>query len=149
MCTHSRILTIEGWGNPNHVLNVVKKIGENNQMVGKINQIISQTPTLGPKHDKIQAQWALNILSERGMMVEALPNGILKSNHLLFGELFKQKKTCANWGNKSSHATLKCSCNGNLLQIWAEIFGQSKLAPMNTLIGCSVHGMGYILLSDS
>ncbi len=25
-----------------------------------------------------------------------LPNGILKSNHLLFGELFKQKKTCAN-----------------------------------------------------
>jgi len=96
VCTHSRILTIEGWGNPNHVLNVVKKIGENNQMVGKINQIISQMPTFGPKHDKIQAQWALNILSERGMMVEALPNGILKSNHLLFGELFKQKKTCAN-----------------------------------------------------
>jgi hypothetical protein len=51
--THQGIPTIEGWGNPNHVLNVVNKIGENNQKARKINQTLSQTSTLGPKHDKI------------------------------------------------------------------------------------------------
>jgi len=30
----------------------------------KIGQTISQTPTFRPKHDKIWAQWASNILSE-------------------------------------------------------------------------------------
>jgi len=30
-------------------------IRENNLKVGKISRAISQAPTLGPKHDKIQA----------------------------------------------------------------------------------------------
>jgi hypothetical protein len=53
--THWGIPTIEGWGNPYHVLNVINKIRENNQSARKINQTLSQTPTPGPKHDKIQA----------------------------------------------------------------------------------------------
>jgi hypothetical protein len=99
-CVHTPrgILTIEGWGNPNHVLNVVNKIGENNQKVGKINQTLSKMPTLEPEHDKIQAQWAADIRSEKGMVVETFQNGILKSKHLLFDESFKQKKNHANWG---------------------------------------------------
>jgi hypothetical protein len=39
----------------------MKNHGENNQ---KANQTISQAPALGPKHDKIRAQWVLNILSK-------------------------------------------------------------------------------------
>jgi hypothetical protein len=50
---HQGIPAIEGWGNPNHILNVVNKIMENNQKVGKIYQTISKMPTPGPKHDKI------------------------------------------------------------------------------------------------
>jgi len=53
--THRGILGIEGWGNPNHVLNVVNKTKENNQKVGKINEILNQMLTFGPKHDKIRA----------------------------------------------------------------------------------------------
>jgi hypothetical protein len=33
----------------------VEIIGENSLKVGKIGQTISQAPTLGPEHDKIQA----------------------------------------------------------------------------------------------
>jgi len=95
---HQGIFTIEGWGNPNHILNVVNKIEENNQKARKINQTLNQTPTPGPKHDKIQTRWVSNILSKKGMMVEMLRNGILKSNYLLCDELFKWRKTCANWG---------------------------------------------------
>jgi hypothetical protein len=32
----------------------------------------------------------------KGMMVQMLQDGILKSNHLLPNELFKRKKVCAN-----------------------------------------------------
>jgi len=39
--THQRMPTIEGWGNPSHVRNVVKKNGQNNQKVRKISQTIS------------------------------------------------------------------------------------------------------------
>jgi hypothetical protein len=42
----------------------VEKFGKNNQKVGNTSRIISQTPTLGLEHDKIQTQWALDILSE-------------------------------------------------------------------------------------
>jgi hypothetical protein len=47
--------TIEGWGNPSHVQNVVEKTREDNQKVGKTNRIISQTFAPMPKHDKIRA----------------------------------------------------------------------------------------------
>jgi hypothetical protein len=55
------MLTIEGWGNSNHVRSVVEKTGEDNQKAKKIGQIINQAPTPEPKHDKIRAQWASNV----------------------------------------------------------------------------------------
>jgi hypothetical protein len=36
--------------------------------------------------------------AKEGMVVQTLQDGILKSNHLLFDELFKRKKTHACWG---------------------------------------------------
>jgi len=44
---------IEGGGSLNCVQDVVEKIGEDNRKVKKISQIINQTPTPRPKHDKI------------------------------------------------------------------------------------------------
>jgi hypothetical protein len=38
---------IEGWGSPNCVRNVVQKLGENNQKVWKIGQVVCQTFALG------------------------------------------------------------------------------------------------------
>jgi hypothetical protein len=34
---HQKIPVIEGWGNPNHILNVINKTRENNQKDGKSN----------------------------------------------------------------------------------------------------------------
>ncbi len=59
--THWGMPTIEGWDNPNHVWNVVEKNGEDNKKVRKTSQIISQTPTPKPKHDKIRTQLALDV----------------------------------------------------------------------------------------
>jgi len=42
----------------------MEKTKEANQKFGKIGQIISQALTLGPKHDRIWAQWVSNILPE-------------------------------------------------------------------------------------
>jgi hypothetical protein len=36
--------------------------------------------------------------AKKGIMVQMLQDGILKLNHLLFDELFKQRKTHVNWG---------------------------------------------------
>jgi hypothetical protein len=44
--------TIEGWGNSSRVRSVVEKTGENNQKAGNIGRVVSQVPTLGPKHEK-------------------------------------------------------------------------------------------------
>ncbi len=49
------MFAIEGWGCPSHIRSVMQKFGENNQKVGKISRVVSQTFTLEPKHDKIQA----------------------------------------------------------------------------------------------
>jgi hypothetical protein len=54
---HRGILAIEGWGNPNCIQNVVKKIEKTSRKPKKIGRIISQTPTSEPKHNKIQTQW--------------------------------------------------------------------------------------------
>jgi hypothetical protein len=35
------MLAIEGWGNPNQVLNAMGKNGEDNRKVGKIGQVIN------------------------------------------------------------------------------------------------------------
>ncbi len=55
--THKRRLAIEGCDSPRCVWNVVEKIRENNWKVGKIGWTISQTPTLGPKHDTLRCCW--------------------------------------------------------------------------------------------
>jgi hypothetical protein len=50
----------------------VEKISEDDQKVGKISQVISQTHALGQEHDKIWAQWASSIPREHakaGMMM--------------------------------------------------------------------------------
>jgi hypothetical protein len=58
---HRRIHAIEGWGNPSCIRNIVEKTEKTNQKFRKISRIINQAPTPGPKHDIIQAQWALDI----------------------------------------------------------------------------------------
>ncbi len=70
----------------------MEKTREDNQKVGKIGQVINQMSTPWPKHDKIKAngsQIPHRKACRKGMMVQTLRNGILKSNHLLFNELFK------------------------------------------------------------
>jgi hypothetical protein len=62
--THQRMPTIKRWGNLSHIHSVVKKIGEDNRKVGKTSWIVSKAFALGPKHDKIWAQWASNISSK-------------------------------------------------------------------------------------
>jgi hypothetical protein len=84
----------------------------------------------------------------KDMMVQMFQKGIFKSNHLLLNELFEWRKMHVSSNNKSSHATLNC-WKGNLLQIWAQIYGQSELAPTNAPVGHSVHGMDYIFSFDS
>jgi hypothetical protein len=39
----------------------MEKIREDNQNIRKTSQIVNQTPTPKLEHDKIEAQWALNI----------------------------------------------------------------------------------------
>ncbi len=53
--THWGRLVIDDCGSLSLVWNNVEIIGENSLKVGKIGQTISQAPTLGPEHDKIQA----------------------------------------------------------------------------------------------
>jgi hypothetical protein len=58
------VYAIVGWGSLSHVWNVAEKTREDNQKDRKSSQTINQLPTPRPKHDKIQAQWAFNILSK-------------------------------------------------------------------------------------
>jgi hypothetical protein len=60
--TYQRKLAIQGCGSLKHIHSIVEKIREDNQKVGKTDRTISQTFTQIPKHDKIQVQWALNIM---------------------------------------------------------------------------------------
>jgi hypothetical protein len=46
---------IEGWGSPSHVQNVIQKTNEDNRKVKKIDRVVNQVPTPGPKQDKIWA----------------------------------------------------------------------------------------------
>jgi len=48
--------TIEGWGSPSCVRNVVQKIGEDNPKARKISQTLNQVPTPKPEHEKIRAR---------------------------------------------------------------------------------------------
>jgi hypothetical protein len=42
----------------------MEKTEEASQTPKKLDRIVSQALALGPKHDRIQAQWASNILLE-------------------------------------------------------------------------------------
>jgi hypothetical protein len=55
---------VEGWGSPSHLRSVVQKIREDNQKVGKTSRVISQVLALRPKHNKIRARWASNVMLE-------------------------------------------------------------------------------------
>jgi hypothetical protein len=41
-------------------------------------------------------KYPIKIHARKGMIVQTIQNKILKLNHLLFDELFKQKKICAS-----------------------------------------------------
>ncbi len=53
MHTHRGMPVIDGWGNPSCVRNAMQKNGEDNRKVEKTNQIVSQTFTPWPEHDKL------------------------------------------------------------------------------------------------
>jgi hypothetical protein len=55
------MFAIEGWGSPTHVRNIMQKIEEDNQKVGKTGRIVREAPAPKPKRDKIWAQWALDV----------------------------------------------------------------------------------------
>jgi hypothetical protein len=61
---HRKISAIEGWGSPNHIWKVMKKIGIENWKAGKTHQVVGEMSTLKLKHNKIQAQWDSDILLE-------------------------------------------------------------------------------------
>jgi len=54
MHTHWKIPTVEGWGNPSSIWNVMEKIMEANRKVGKIGWVVNQMPTFGLEHDNIR-----------------------------------------------------------------------------------------------
>jgi hypothetical protein len=65
-CVHTywKILTIEGWGNPSHIRSIVEKTKEVSRKLGEIGWNVNQIFALGLEHDRISAQWVLNIMSE-------------------------------------------------------------------------------------
>jgi hypothetical protein len=94
--TYQGIPAIEGWNNLSSIWNIVKNIREANWKLGNISWIISQVAALGPKHDKIQAQRALDIPSE-GMLEKIWCCRCSEMESWSRNdELFKQKKTCAS-----------------------------------------------------
>jgi hypothetical protein len=56
VCAYQKLFTIEGWDNPSHIQNIMKKIEKNNQKVEKVDRIVSQVLNPRLKHDKIQTQ---------------------------------------------------------------------------------------------
>ncbi len=62
--THRGMHAIDGWGGPSRVRSAMQKTKKNNWNVRKIDWVVSQALALGPEHDKIRAQWALDVLLE-------------------------------------------------------------------------------------
>jgi hypothetical protein len=120
-CVHTRwkMPTIEGWGSPSHIQNDVKKNGEDNRKVGKISQIVSQTLTPRPKHDKIWARWALDI-SPKNMLERVW--WCRHSKMESWNWIICCSMSCSNGGRhaqagggRRSHVALKCCWKGNVL----------------------------------
>jgi hypothetical protein len=69
----------------------VEKTGKASRKLMKIGRTINQAPTLGPKKNSgtMGFKHPVGKHARKGMMVQMPQDGILKSNHLLFDELFK------------------------------------------------------------
>jgi hypothetical protein len=79
---------------------------ENNRKVKKVSRIISQMPTLKPKHEKIQTRKVSNILLKS--MLEkvygaSIPRWNLEVKPLIPDELFKGKTTRTMLGAIEDH----------------------------------------------
>jgi len=116
---HQRILAIEGCGNPSCIWSTVQKDGEDNWKVGKVGWVGSQKPTLGPKHDKIQAQCVSNILSKsmlkrvwwcKRSKMESWSQTICCLMRCSKGRRHANVK-----GGRRSQATLRCCWKGKVL----------------------------------
>jgi len=82
-----------------------EKIGEYNWKPEKTNPTTSQMCIPKLEHDQIQAWWISNILSKNNVLkivwwCKCSNINFLKSNHLLYDELFKQKKKYMSWERK-------------------------------------------------
>ncbi len=117
--THPKILAIEGWGSPNHIWNVMKKIRGDNLKAKKIGQIVNQAFTLESKHDKIWAQWILDIMSKNMLEIfwwckcfkmESWNWTICYSMNCSNG-----RKHAWTGGNKRWHVALRCCWKGKVL----------------------------------
>ncbi len=117
--THQGIHAIERWGSLNYIQNVVEKIREYNWKAKKTSWIVSQSPTFSPEHDKIQTQWALNVLLEN--MLERVWWSIC-SKIESWSWTICCSMSCSNgrrhaWakGGKRSHVAFRCCWKGNVL----------------------------------
>ncbi len=78
-----------------------KRWGEIIERLEKLIKFEAQHPLQGQnmikfKHNRFQISCRKHV--EKGMMMQMLQYGIIKSNHLLLNELFKGRKTCVCWG---------------------------------------------------
>jgi hypothetical protein len=117
--THQRIFTIGGWGIPSCIWNTTKKIEKASQSQKKIGLIVSQALALGPKYDKIQAQWASDIL------LKSMLEKIRWCKHFemeFWSWIICCPMNCSNerrhvWvgGGRKSQVALKCCWRGKVL----------------------------------
>ncbi len=119
--THWRMLIYEGWGSRSHVRNVVQKIREDNQKVGKTSRAINQVLAPRPKHNKIQARWASDVLLEnmleRVWWWKCFEMESWSWTNFCLMNLSNGRKHAHGGGDRRSHATLKCCWKENVL-LW-------------------------------
>jgi len=116
--THWGIHNVEGWGNPSHVRNVVENTKEDNQKVGKINQVISQTSIPRLEHDKIRHD-GLQIFRQKACWKGYDGVGILRWNleveSFVTRWIVQMEKNTLAGGGERSHVALRCCWKQNLL----------------------------------
>ncbi len=115
-CVHTH------WGRPaiercdslSYIQSTMETIGEDNQKVGKIGQIINQVWAQGLKHDKIWAQWASSIPSEnmlkRVWWCKCSKMESWRWTICYLMNCLKGKRNVPIGGNRRSYATLRCCC---------------------------------------
>jgi hypothetical protein len=96
-----------------------KKTREINQKVGKNSWTISQMFAHRPKHDKIQAWWALDILSksilERVWWCKRSKMEFWSWIICCSMSCWHERKHAQTKGNRKSHVALRCYWKGNVL----------------------------------